>query len=546
MSHFLLLLVLLQCAPAQPAMAAPGRQQRPPARRPTPTAGLPVASPPRRQAAAPAAALPPRASAAYSQVLNVTMASTWFTGVALLNDSSYYLSGGNWYAGPPYPFSVYSFSLAAGAPAAPVAAYPSAPGSVWPSGGAQPAALFSGMSFTTDGAVYAAYGGGAGQEGPLWVESVPGVSGNWWETSAPIQASRNGSIVAYALTAMDRYDPLGPKHAEVVVLDTGAWPARVLLRDQLANGTGVEDVHLSADGATLVLIAAWDPSGAINSSLVRVYDVASGSALASFSTGYIDAACLSADGALLVLATCDSDNAIEVYAIAGGAVTQTANSTYPSGLPAASTFTYAETCQVTAAGGLFVVFPLWWGGSINQTAVAYWRSLPAAPTQQPALPPSALWLSPGVSPSLQDSVIASATAGPFFGYSSWGGRAVAPGQPPPPTLHLFSEAAPGAPLLEIGTPASDDPTVSGSAQSLDLAWNGTALLLLCEGLDNVRVRGGWRAASPPPLLPGSALGAALQRTLLTHTHTPTRPATDVQHANIGSSGGIAYLFAITP
>lgn len=152
------------------------------------------------------------------------------------------------------------------------------------------------MSFTTDGAVYAAYGG-ASSEGPLWVESVPGVSGNWWETAAPIQASRNGSIVAYALTSMDHYDPLGPKHGEVVVLDTGSFPTRVLLRDTLANGTGVEDVHLSADGGTLVLISAWDPKGAINSSIVRVYDVPSATVLASFSTGWVDAACLSGDGA---------------------------------------------------------------------------------------------------------------------------------------------------------------------------------------------------------------------------------------------------------
>jgi drug/metabolite transporter superfamily protein YnfA len=220
------------------------------------------------------------------------------------------------------------------------------------------------MSFTSEGAVYAAYGGAEAQEGPLWVQQVPGVSGNWWEVASPIQASRNGSIVAYALTALARYDPLGPKHAEVVVLDTGGFPQRVLLHDQLPNGTGVEDVHLSADGGTLVLI------------------------------------------------TCDSENAIEVYSIASGLVTLVVNSSYPAGFPPSSTFTYAETCQVTASGGLFMAFPLWWGGSINQTAVAFWRSLPASPTLQPTLPPTSLWLSPGTSPALQDSIISSASAGP--------------------------------------------------------------------------------------------------------------------------------------
>ena len=460
------------------------------------------------------------------------MASTWFTGVALLNDSSCLLSGGDWYNGPPYPFFVYSLDLASATPAAPVHAYASAPGSVWPSGGVQPAGLFSGMSFTTDGAVYAAYGG-VEQEGPLWVEAVPGVSGNWWEVGAPMQASLNGSIVAYALTALDRYDPLGPKHAEVVVLDTSAWPQRVLLRDQLANGTGVEDVHLSADGGTLVLVAAWDPAGAINSSVVRVYDVASGSVLATLSTGWVDAACLSADGSVLVLATTDSEDAIEVYSVARGVVTRTANSSYPSGFPPSSTFVYAETCAVTAAGGLFVVFPLWWGGSINQTAVAYWHSLPALPTPQPALPPTSLWLSPGTSPSLQDSVIASASAGPYFAYTTWGGAAAAPGQPPPPTLHIFSEAAPSAPLLEIGTPGTVDPTVSGSLQSLDLAWNGTALLVMCEGLDNVSGRRSPALnvaasplslshacpLSPPPLTSTPTLAAAAAL----HTCLQSRP-----------------------
>jgi hypothetical protein len=66
-------------------------------------------------------------------------------------------------------------------------------------------------------------GGAEAQEGPLWVEQVPGVSGNWWEVASPIQASRNGSIVAYALTSLARYDPLGPKHAEVVVVDRRRW-----------------------------------------------------------------------------------------------------------------------------------------------------------------------------------------------------------------------------------------------------------------------------------------------------------------------------------
>ena len=439
-----------------------------------------------------------------AQVLNVSMPMTWYTGAALLSQGGFLLSGGDWYASP-VVFSVFSYDSLA-SPAAPSHTFASVPGSVWPVLGQQSAALFSGMSFTTDGAVYAAYAGGSA-EGPEWVESVPGVSGNWWEVSAPIQSSQNGSIVAYALTSMDHYDPLGPKHAEVLVMDTSAWPQRALLRDQLPNGTAVEDVHLSADASILVLISAWDPSGAINSSLVRVYSVVGASVLASFTTGWVDAACLSPDGRTLVLTTCDSENAIEVYSIAGGLVTLLANSSYPPMAPT-STFTYADTCQITASGALWVVFPLWWGGAINQTAVAYWASLPSSPTHQPVLPPSSLWLSPGISPSLQDSITASAALGPYFVYSSWGGRALKDGSPPPPTVHIFSQASPAAPLLEVSTPAALDPSLSGSIQSFDLAMNGTDLLVLCEGLDNVRARWEWAGLplpapffSHPPLLP---------------------------------------------
>ena len=84
------MLLLAWCALAN--AAAPGRLQRPPARRP--------AAAPRAAAAAPAPAAPAppplrsAAPASFSQTLNVTMATNWFTGVSLLNDSSWLLSGG--------------------------------------------------------------------------------------------------------------------------------------------------------------------------------------------------------------------------------------------------------------------------------------------------------------------------------------------------------------------------------------------------------------------------------------------------------------------
>ena len=345
-------------------------------------------------------------SVPYAQVLNISMETEhyFFTGASFGNVSAqtFLLSGGDW-QGLPYPFFVWSFDASSGAPLAPTYAYPTVPGSLWPTRGLLPTALFSGMSFQNEAAVFGGFD--AGSESPLWIETVPGVSGNWWETAAPMQSSLNGSIVAYALTSLDHYDPLAAKHAEVVVVDTTSFPARVLLRDVLANGTGMESLLLSDDGSTLVMISAWDPKGSINSSLVRVYNVVEGVVSSEITTGWVDAACMSGDGKVLVLTTCDSENAIEVYTVDAGAVTLVSNSTYPQGFPPSSTFTYADTCKVTAGGGLFVVFPLWWGGSINQTAVAYWKTLPAAPTWEPYLPPTTLWLSNPISPQLQESVL---------------------------------------------------------------------------------------------------------------------------------------------
>ena len=534
--NLLLLCIVLGCIHALPVRLPPRTEAPSPHRPRRPLYGS--GAPPHT---AHSGLLPvTQGSAPYAQVLNISMETEhyFFTGASFGNVSAqtFLLSGGDWYQGLPYPFFVWSFDASSGAPLAPTYAYPTVPGSLWPTRGLLPTALFSGMSFQTEAAVFGGFD--AGSESPLWIETVPGVSGNWWETAAPMQSSLNGSIVAYALTSLANYDPLAAKHAEVVVVDTSAFPARVLLRDVLANGTGMESLLLSDDGSTLVMISAWDPKGSINSSLVRVYNVVEGVVSSEITTGWVDAACMSGDGKALVLTTCDSENAIEVYTVDVGAglVTLVSNSSYPQGLPPSSTFTYADTCKVTAGGGLFVVFPLWWGGSINQTAVAYWKTLPTAPTWEPYLPPTTLWLSNPISPQLQESVIcslrhtpnslhhpsftpthkpqntfsrknyssiiASATLGSFFVYTSWGGKALSPStDPTPPTIHIFSEAQPSAPILEISTPGTEDASNSGSIQSFDLCTNGTQqLLILAEGIGN--------------------------------------------HANIGSDGGLAYLFAV--
>jgi hypothetical protein len=465
---------------------------------------------PRRSAHARARAFPAAAvkataasSAAAVQIWNTSLAEQWWTGVALLPGLQHFVASfGNWYA-PPYSFFVSQGSLSAPAPPALTSA--AVPGSVLAAGGVTPLAPFAAMSFTDEAAFFGLFGATA-DAFPAWSESAPGVSGNWWEVGAPMATSANGSVLAYARTALARYDPLAAKAVEVAVLDVAAFPPRVLLADAFPNGTGLQALHLSADGATLVVVAAQDPAGRINSSQVRVYDVGAAAPApapapvrADFVTGYALASCLAADGRTLVLATCDSENAIEVWQLGAAGATQLVNSSYP---PLPGTFTYISVCAVTPARNLWVAAPLWWGGAINQTAVAFY-ALPdaAAPGY---LAPASLWLSPPIADTLQDDIAAGAYSAGFFAFTSWGGaplNASAPGAASPPTLRLFADAAPAAPILELATPSAGDAAVSGSLEAFDMAANGSSLLILAEGLSG--------------------------------------------HANDGSSGGVLFLWQVT-
>jgi hypothetical protein len=471
------------------------RVRAPPAHAGPPALARPWAPAPalaRPWAPAPALARPLAATA--TQLWNSSTTGIWYYGAALTAGAALVTSYGDPYHAP-YAWSVATFGpLNTSAPGpAPRAdfTFPSVPGSVWGSRGGAPLALFSGMSFTDEAAVVAAFSPGV--PAPLFEETLPGVSGNWWQTGANVGASVNGSIVGYAFTGLARYDPLGPKRAQVLALDLAAVPARELLYDALPNGTGLEGLRMSADGSTLVAWAAIDPAGQINSSLVRVYDVRRGALVAQWVSPYVLAGCLSPSGASLVLATCDSENSIEAFRIdlaGGGSVAQTVNSTYPSFAPSQPTFTYAAFCEATDAGALWVAFPLWWGGAINQTAVAFYGALPSAPSPAPYLAPSALWLSPPISAALQDDLMASAaaidpaTGESFFVFVGWGGAPAAGGGPCPPTLRVFRSSTPGAPAAEVATPSAGDASVSGSLESVDAALlAGGQLLVVAGGLD---------------------------------------------------------------
>ena len=425
-------------------------------------------------------------SAAATLLYNLSSPASWWTGVSILADGASLLTSfGNWYTAP-YPFFTALAPLATGVA---MVTTPSVPGNVFSSRGVLTATGFAGQDFFNYEGVFAKLDG-SGEA--AWEDRAPGVEGSWWEVAAPIRVSSNGSIVAFARTAMDRYDPLGPKRAEVAVLDTSSYPPLTLLTDTFSNGTGVEDVLLSDDGATLVAVAAVDPAGAINSSEVRVYRVGAGGGstrVGTLVTGYVYASCLSADGRWLVLATCDSENAVEVYTVSDdGVVSQTANSSYP---PLPGTFTFAAVCAVSNRGSAWVVWPLWGGGAINATAVAFYGSLPATPTPPGAyLVPSALWTSPPISPALQDDIaegvyLEPAGAEPgVFAFTSWGGAPLAAGAPTPPTLRVFSDAAPGAPIAQLTTPSADG-SCSGSLEGLDVARDARGgVVVVAAGLDN--------------------------------------------------------------
>ena len=96
-------------------------------------------------------------------------------------------------------------------------------------------------------------------------------------------------------------------------------------------------------------------------------------------------------------------------------------------------------------------------------------------------------------------ILLSTPFGDLFAYCSWGGLPHG-GGPVPPTLRLFAAASPSVPWLEIATPNLDG-THSGSMTQFDLVWNGTAIIILGVTLND--------------------------------------------HYNIGSSGGMMYLWEVS-
>jgi hypothetical protein len=439
-----------------------------------------------------------QAAPAWSQRWNVTTPGAWFSGVCLFNASSFGYSAGDWYA-PPYPFRFATAPLAAPNQTT-VTPLPSAPGSVWPCRGARNRVGFTGIDFGTLApilSVFSADGNAAWQARPKI-----GTVRESWARGALSATSADGELAAFGITLVDPAAHI--EQARVLVWDISTSPAKTLVNASFAQGTGIEAVLQSDSGEVVVAVAAVvGPSGTQTASEVRVFDVIAGTNSA-FTVGWVSASCLSTDGRQLVLATADSYNSLLVYKVGRRSQYELLlNTTYPK-LPGQST--YASSCATSNAGALWVTFPLFWGVStLNQSAVAFWRTIPQ---DKPVVgrgnaAPTSLWLTDPVDPMLEDAPGSSVylEGHGLFAFTTWGGAVDKTTGRTPPTMHLFSERNPAAPLLQISTPGLGG-NCSGSLLQLDMALDATSSVL-------------------------HVLAAGLN-----------------YHENVGSSGGVLYLWDI--
>ncbi len=434
----------------------------------------------------------PTSTSSGSAATNVTLlwetslTGQWYASAALGNFDedndglAYFTSGGDWLDAP-YPFWLASGSTDDGSVTWNDTSI--SPGSVFGTEGDSSFAAFSGIDFTTYATYLSVFQPSSSI--PIWADYIVGPTDNVWETGPAALVSDDGSIVAAGATSVPQKNPIGTKNAIVIAARTG-FPQTSLLSDAWPNATGLEILRMSADGSILVGVAAiQEPDGSIHTSMIRVYNLSSqggATTIASFITPYAYAACLSPSGEHLVLATTDSEDRIDTYLIANGAVTPTANSSYPT-LP--GSFQYIASCRATDAGALMTTFALFWGESMNQSAVASF-TLPSSPISGD-ISPNWLWLSNPVDPSLQDTPFNDAITsdGSVYAYISSGGTALVPGGPVPPTLHLFYTSAEGAkgPFAEVATMAAGN--VSASLQAFDMATesDGATLIVFATGQD---------------------------------------------------------------
>lgn len=196
---------------------------------------------------------------------------------------------------------------------------------------------------------------------------------------------------------------------------------------------------------------------------------------------------------------------------------QVANSSLPAFITRAASSSYVTSCRVDDDGMAVISAPVFSGvATLRQTALAAY-TVPSTPVAGD-LNPVWEWMSSPVDPRLQDTPVADAMVGGIYAFASWGGAAGTNGSSTPPTVHVFRTDATGfnPPIAQMRTASPWRTTagaVSGSPAAIDLAVEShesnsqtLSVLVLAAGQDchaNIGSAGGlrylWRVKTPAAL-----------------------------------------------
>jgi len=115
---------------------------------------------------------------------------------------------------PPYPFFLVGGDTSSAIPTWNVTDV--APGTIWPAGGASPAASFTGLDFTTFTTTAGAFDVG-GNGYPLYSSTFPALTDNIWETGPAAALSADATILLASCTNVSDIDnpTLNPKNVLV-------------------------------------------------------------------------------------------------------------------------------------------------------------------------------------------------------------------------------------------------------------------------------------------------------------------------------------------
>ena len=411
----------------------------------------------------------------------------WFSSISLVSSITseigldYFASGGDW-ENPPYFFYLAAGSMDTGDLYYNITNID--PGNIWPRGGKNTNTGYSGINFNTFTTNFADFTTTSAI--PVWSNIINSPTDNVWETGPAIQMSNDNSLIVTAATLVPNDNPLGTKFATIAVMNTSTYPTSTIFTDNSwPNATGFELLHVSDNGKIVVMVSAiQNNDGSIHTSLVRIYNIFLNLTISSFITPYAFTGCLSPDGHYLVLGTTDSEDRIDVYYINETTLLPIVNSSYPT-LP--GTFQYIATCRVNNNGLLMSTFAIFWGDSMNQSAVGSYQ-LQSSP-MTPPIQPLWLYLTTPSSDTLQDTPEQDILLDDIYIYTSWGGTNLN-GTEAIPTVHIYNTSTgasgPIAEIITYASPLAGGPNISGSLGEIDIAYaqDGTNdIILLSDGQD---------------------------------------------------------------